>query len=69
MVLEVPFVTQTCAPCASLQLCSTLMTTAAAPAFYAAFEAKQNVSMAEDGIRMFVKRVVVFVRRYKIACQ
>lgn len=56
MALEIPSVTQTCAPCASLQLCSTLMTMAAFPAFYAGFEAKQNMSMAEEGVRMFVKR-------------
>lgn len=48
MTLEIPFVTQTCTPCASLQLCSALTTTVAAPAFYAGFEAKQNISMAED---------------------
>lgn len=69
MALEIPFVTQTCAPCASLQLCSTLMTMAAFPAFYAGFVAKQNMSMAEEGVRMFVKRDVTFVRRYEVACQ
>ena len=42
---------------------------AAAPAFYAGFEAKPDVSTAEEGVRMFVKRDVLFVRRDKIACQ
>lgn len=35
MALEIPFVTQICTPCASLQLCSTHMTVATASAFYA----------------------------------
>lgn len=54
MALESTFVTQSCSPCASLQLCSALVATAAAPVFYTAFEAKQNVSVAEDGTRILV---------------
>lgn len=45
-----------CSLRASLQLCGARTTTATAPAFYAGFEAKQNVSVAEDGVRMFVRR-------------
>lgn len=41
---------------ASLQLCSASTATATAPALFAGFEAKQNLSVAEDGVRMFVKR-------------
>lgn len=46
---------------ASLQLFSSHMDTAAAPAFCAGFEAEQNMSVAEVGVR--IKRDVVFGKR------
>lgn len=53
-------ITQIHAPCASP---AALLTLAAAPAFYAGFETKQNVSVAEEGVRD-----VIFVRYfYKVA--
>lgn len=49
------FITQIHAPCASS---AALLTLAAAPAFYAGFESKQNVSVAEEGMRdVFVRYV------------
>lgn len=55
------FITQIHTPCASS---AALLTLAAAPTFYAGFETKQNVSVAEEGII----RDVIFVRYfYKIA--
>lgn len=55
------FITQIHTPCASS---AALLTLAAAPTFYAGFETKQNVSVAEEGII----GDVVFVRYfYEIA--
>lgn len=54
------FITQIHASCASS---AALLTLAAAPAFYAGFETKQNVSVAQEGMRY-----VIFVRYfYKVA--
>lgn len=50
------FITQIHTPCASS---AALLTLAAAPAFYAGFETKQNVSVAEEGMRD-----VIFVRYF-----